>query len=363
MGTQQTNEAWALFCKMLDDMNTVIEEDAENDRERLEGLRALGRATALALELNLEVDADAPRFFSMNTPGRFVGGPNPDGEYYLAMIDGGRAYRVRGQRGTTAYLGFQVLAGTGLAPRRMATYLSDGDLDLGSDGAFSFVMSATEPIPADLDGDPWVAIPEDSSSLVAREYFTERGRDEPAQLSITLLEAPSPPAPPTDESVAVQLTSIAWTIAKLFTLHRTVKPELLEQPNEFLTADSEELGSENTTPDNLYMLGSFRLAENEALVIEFVPPATRFWSVTLESVWHECVEPRRRKSSITNARAVAQSDGRIRLVIASQDPGDSNWLDTGGRTRGFMTFRWLDNPSAPPVETRVVPLASVAGGA
>ena len=209
MGTQQTNEAWELLCKMLDDMKTVIDEDAESDRERLEGLRVLGRATALALELNLEVDADAPRFLSMNTPGRFVGGPNPDGEYYLSMIDGGRAYRVRGQRGTTAYLGFQVLAGTGLTPRRMATYLSDSDLDLGSDGVFSFVMAATEPTSAELGGDPWIEIPEDSSSLVVREYFTDREADEPARLRIEPLEAPSPPTPPTDDSVAVQLTSIA----------------------------------------------------------------------------------------------------------------------------------------------------------
>ena len=42
-----------------------------------------------------------------------VGGPNPDGRYQLAMIRGDRTYRVTGTRGTTAYLGFQVLAGTG----------------------------------------------------------------------------------------------------------------------------------------------------------------------------------------------------------------------------------------------------------
>ena len=39
------------------------------------------------------------------------------------------------------------------------------------------------------------------------------------------------------------------------------------------------------------------------------------------------------------------------------DPGAANWLDTGGRRRGFVTVRWLDNPSAPPVEASVVPLA------
>lgn len=346
---------------MLDDMTTVIEEDAENDRERLEGLAVLGRVTAMALELNLDVNPDSPRFYSMSTDSRFVGGPNPDGEYYLTMIDGSRAYRVSGTRGTTAYLGFQVLAGKGLTPRRMANYLSDRDLETDSSGAFSFVMSAEKPDDAQLNGDPWIEVPADSSALVAREYFTDRDSDVPATLAIAPLVAPSAPSPACDEELGVQLASIAWTIARMFTLHRTVKPEMLELPNQFLTADSVELGSENTTPDNLYMIGSFRLADDEALVIELTPPETRFWSVTLESVWHECIEPRRRQSSITKARASLQPDDSVRLVIAGSDPGSDNWLDTGGRTRGFMTFRWLDNLAPPSVTTRVVPLAECNG--
>ena len=136
-------------------------------------------------------------------------------------------------------------------------------------------------------------------------------------------------------------------------------PGLLEKPNQFFSAEADELGSENTTPDNLYMLGSFRLTPDEALVIELTPPATRYWSVTLENVWHECIEPRRR-SSISNAGAAARPDGTVRLVVAHEDPGATNWLDTGGRSRGFITVRWLDNPSPPPVKTKVVPLAEAS---
>ena len=42
---------------------------------------------------------------------------------------------------------------------------------------------------------------------------------------------------------------------------------------------------------------------------------------------------------------------------AGRDPGSANWLDTGGRPRGFVTVRWLDNPAPPPVETTLVPLS------
>jgi hypothetical protein len=152
---------------------------------------------------------------------------------------------------------------------------------------------------------------------------------------------------------------MAWTMAKLATLHRTIRPDLLETPNQLVTALAADLGDADTTPDNLYMLGTFRLDPDEALVIDLVPPDTRYWSVTIENIWHECIDPRRRRSSITNAHAVARADGYVRIVIGAADPGVDNWLDTGGRHRGFVVVRWLDNPAPPAVTTTVVPVTDV----
>ncbi len=55
---------------------------------------------------------------------------------------------------------------------------------------------------------------------------------------------------------------------------------------------------------------------------EFIPPGTRYWSVTVENIWHECIDPRRRTSSATNATAAVGDDGKVRLVIGDRDPGD-----------------------------------------
>ncbi len=353
-------EGWRLVRQMLDDLTRSIESDAETELELLEGLRVLGRATALCSELSLDVDTAAPWFFSMNTPARLIGGPNPDGEYFLAMIDGHHRYRVRGRRGTSVYLGFQVLAGVGLTPRRMAAHVSDRDLRLAHDGTFAFVLAATEPTAAELAGDRWVPMPEDSSAIVVREYIADRAHEVLAELTIEPLDPAAPPVPPTDAALAEQLTGMAWTIAKLTTLHQTIKPELLHTPNQLATAEAADLGAADTTPDNLYMIGTFRLEPDEALVVELEPPDTRYWSVTLENIWHECIDARRRRSSITNAAAVVGADGKVRIVAASADPGVENWLDTGGRHRGFVIVRWLDNPDAPAVITRVVPLSGLA---
>ncbi len=358
-GGARSLEAWQLVRQMLDDMVAMVQEDAETELELLEGLRVLGRVTALSSELSLDVDHARPWFFDMNTEARFVGGPNPDGEYLLAMIDGGRRYRVSGTRGTSAYLGIQVLAGVGLTPRRMTGYVSDRDLVLDGAGRFGFVLSRDEPTADELAGLLWVPIPEDASALVVREYVADRATEQGATLAIEPLDPPELPPPPSDEGLAGQLTGLAWTIAKLATLHRTIKPELLDQPNVLVTADAAELGAADTTPDNLYMIGTFRLAHDECLVLDLEPPDTRYWSVTLENIWHECLEPRRRRSSLTNATAVREDDGTVRVVAAATDPGAANWLDTGGRHRGFVLLRWLDNPSAPTVRTRVASLAEL----
>jgi hypothetical protein len=238
--------------------------------------------------------------------------------------------------------------------------VSDRDLEVRADGSFGFVFAATKPSDAELAGDAWVEIPEDASSIVVREYIADRANETIADFVVEPLDAPGIPPIPTDAYIGEQLTSMAWTIAKLMTLHRTVKPELLERPNELVTAEAAQLGSADTTPDNLYMLGTFRLEPDEAFVLEFEPPQTRYWTVTLENIWHECIDPRRRLSSITNAAAVADEDGQVRVVVAATDPGVDNWLDTGGRHRGWLTIRWLDHPDAPTVTTQVLPVGDIA---
>ena len=347
----KTLEAWRFVQQMLADLTQTVADDAIDERELMEGLRVIAKVTGLCSELSVEADAQRPRFFDMCTDTRMIGGPNPDGRYLLAMIRGDRTYRVTGTRGSTAYLGFQVLAGMGLTPRRMAGYLSDTDLKLNS-GSFALVLSATEPAPDVLGAAQWIPIPADAASIVVREYVGDPATEEPATMTIDCVDA-EPLQPITDGEAAEQFTAMAWSIVKLATLHRTVKPELMTQPNELLTAGAAELGSADTTPDNLYMIGTFALEPDESLVLEFSPPDTRYWNVTLESIWHECLEPRHRHSSVTNKGIRQDADGMARIAIGAKDFGHGHWLDTGGRRRGFVVFRWLDNPEAPAVETTV----------
>jgi len=47
-------------------------------------------------------------------------------------------------------------------------------------------------------------------------------------------------------------------------------------------------------------------------------------------------------------------DGKARIVIAAQDPGVANWLDTVGNPKGVALLRWYFTDGYPTPAARVV---------
>ena len=259
---RQSLEAWAFVRRMLDDMTAKVTIESETELELLEGLRVLGRVTALCSELALDVDPQAPWFFNMNSEARLVGGPNPDGEYHLAMIDGRHRYRITGERGTVTYLGFQVFAGHGITPGVRLPMCPTPSSNRVAPGPSPWCWPPRSPRRPSWTGRRRVPIPEDASAVLVRQYVADRAAERLADFRIAPLDPVGPPDRPSDLSLSEGLQAMGWTVVKLMTLHRTVKPELLEtaQPAGHGRGRGSRLGKPNTTPDNLYMLGMFRLA-------------------------------------------------------------------------------------------------------
>ena len=53
----------------------------------------------------------------------------------------------------------------------------------------------------------------------------------------------------------------------------------------------------------------------------------------------------------------------MRVVVAHEDPGVPNWLQTAGHDRGSMCWRWIRAQQHPEPRTRVVKLAELRSGA
>ena len=50
--------AWQFFQQMLADVTKIVTEDAESERELLEGLRVIARVSSLCSQLSVEADPD-----------------------------------------------------------------------------------------------------------------------------------------------------------------------------------------------------------------------------------------------------------------------------------------------------------------
>ena len=314
----------------------------------------VAKMTALCSELSVEADLSGPHFFDMCSDTRMIGGPNPDGRYLLAMIRGDRTYRVTGTRGSTAYLGFQVLAGTGLTPRRMAGYSATPNSNLDSGDVRAGVLrhrAAGRSPRLGTVGAPSRRTPRRSSC--ASTSATSRTPNNPRPCA-SKPSNPMPLRPITDDDAAEQFTAMAWTIVKLATMHRTIKPELLDAAQQLVTAEAAELGGADTTPDNLYMIGTFALRARRVAGARV--PAARHQILERHAGEHLARMPRAAAPAQLGHQqgAYPGGDGIVRIGIGAKDFGHGHWLDTGGRRRGFIVLRWLDNPEPPDVRTRVL---------
>ena len=131
----------------------------------------------------------------------------------------------------------------------------------------------------------------------------------------------------------------------------------MPQANGFIPPmDMTEMGA---AAENRPVIGRFELDPDEALILEFEPPKGIYWSISLGNPWLETIHYGRHQSSLNGHQAVVDADGTARFVIASSDPGVTNWLDSAGHSNGAILLRCVRTESAPVPATRVVKYANV----
>jgi hypothetical protein len=97
----------------------------------------------------------------------------------------------------------------------------------------------------------------------------------------------------------------------------------------------------------------WKLAVDEALVVEFENDDS-FWMFTNMGAFWNSMDYLYRPVSYTPSRTAVDGDGRVRLVMAHEDPGYQNWIDTQGFEEGYLSFRHIGTRDFPPIATNVV---------
>ena len=296
----------------------------------------------------------AHRLGDLQIPGSRWGIDNPDSIYRVIPISGSERYVIRGRvaerRMTENYFT--------LWDESMNTVdvLSGGDLVLESDRSFTITVDSD---PAGSRPNHIRSAPE-AHEFYIRDVMLDWAKDEPNELSIERLGDP-PSTPPRSEDEQAELTASFMQHFAEFT--QKISNAMMSSPeNQFTLAYSADKGG--ALRKQIYIGGNFRLAEDEAMVIDVSDGGAAYFVVPTGNIWGTTLDIVNRTSSLNKAQSVANADGSYTYVLSRRDPKAHNWIDPCGLGEGILTLRMAEFPGGRPnddlsAKSRVVPLSSL----
>lgn len=347
--------SWSEFLELLKPAEALVglTFDPQSEQLRAELYRQLLMNLSLGYFLYFQADADHPDWAPfLNSV--FLLQPNPDDTYLLAPVRGDAVYRVAGNRGTVKVLTFSTganMMGMADAPGRNFGYFDADELTVGPNGELDVLFSAERP--AGYQGD-WLPLHPDTEFIMVRNRAYAWGDEREASLAIERIGA-SPLKPrlsigQIDGRIRELLGGFTQRLSRLWLNYQNaaLKRGLI---NKIELAD---FGG--AVPAQAYWQGIFRLAADEALILETTLPARhRYWNVQLNDELWNAVEFIQRQSSLNGHQARIDADGRFRAVISLEDPGVPNWLDPAGTLQGMIIGRWYEADTLPIPTLTTVP--------
>jgi hypothetical protein len=195
-----------------------------------------------------------------------------------------------------------------------------------------------------------------STSLVIRQTRLDHVGEQPATYKIERIDAPGRPRHLDPARMDRALQSATQFVTGCSRIFATWAEDFSQHVNELPRFDPERARIAGGDPNIAYYHSYWRLAQDEALVIEATPPVCDYWNFQLANYWLESLDYRYFPVHFNKHTAKAGPDGSITIVVAHENPGVDNWLDTCGHEFGTMCWRWIRAEEHPQPRTRVVRL-------
>jgi hypothetical protein len=358
------NAAWIEFCDRLKAAGERVFKDLNSvsGLQRADGFRFLTQNLGQAFDLALETrDTRYPAIHTFCNPTRKLGGDCADFIYQQAWIDGESTYRIVGERGTARFLNITVQGPRSDRPGVLHEPFGDvpeanlfgEQLATADDGSFEVYVGGEQ------HGPNWLPTTDGSRKLFIRQGF-DSWDEQPARMRIDRVDMDAPKPPPTPTSM---IEAMDWAGGFVTGLMEDW-PEFPfryggvdgENPNRFPPALA--TGSDmkrGRAAVNMHWV----LSPDEALVIEF-DAHDGLWMFTNMGVFFNSMDYLYRPVSYTPSRTAVDGDGKVRLVLAHDDPGYHNWIDTQGFEQGNVTYRHMLEGAPADLHTRVVKRAHLA---
>lgn len=357
----------AVVHELIDELAALDQQFLAGDRAQtdpptvLEGYRWMFSILSVGLDAFVWGDVTAPRFVDIVGPTRKWGGDNADAFYQYAPLDPTRTYRVTAERADAAYFSLTVYGGPDDGRYSERIVATVNDLDIGSadrpastrdDETIEIWLSTTDPRnrPEDeREGRPcapdavWLRLEPDAVCAITRDYLADPSTGRRMHWNIEAVGDPGPWRP-TDESEARRFrAALTWVREQA-----QMVPVVLADPNtvaEPYPVPQQTFGW--AAGDAAYAMGSFRLAEDEALVIRGRSPECAFWNMCLWNPYLHTYDSAHDRVTINGFQTSYEPDGSWEIVISELDPGRPNWVRTQGHRHGLVWFRWF-HPEATP---------------
>lgn len=351
--THAGRRALADFLELIGDVDRDFlsaERRVTSASDVAEGEHMLLHLVKAAIDVWVDNDASRPRFAPLASAVLKWGGEGADNPAHCAPLDPTRRYVIRGRMTNEVYISFTVYTGKAEGDWNdgVVSAMNHTELEIAPDGSFEIPI-ATEPTPGALHmtkGKP--------NCVISRHYWEGRtcGMADPknvAVLDIECLDEPGYPRPLGPERLADKLDA-ARNFIRGQTLDRPVQPDPARQPEWFslvpntLPKPMKWVPSEGGgagAVDNAYCAGLVVLAPDEALVVEGRWPECVYANVMFWNRFQQAPDYRYRSCSLNRNQMKSDAAGRFRFVVAHEDPGVPNWIDTEGHAAGTLYWRFL----------------------
>jgi hypothetical protein len=374
---QGLNEAWKTFCRQLETAGSKVFKDYNPPLStmRADGFRFLTQNLGQAFDLFYETrDPKFPHIFTFCTPFCKLGGDNADCIYQQAWVDGESQYKITGNKGTARFFNIAVQGPKPEMPpgsKKRPLHDPFGDvpeenifghqIETEWDGSFELYIGGPK------RGPNWVPTTPGTRKLFIRQYF-DNFSEVPARMRIERLGMTDPRPVPTAQDMEKAIGLAGKFMTELMNdwpdwTYDFLTPYKKEELNKFpANPYGFKEGAYNPATDKKRGRSiegmNWELAPDEALIIEFDNPGT-FWMLTNMGMFMNSMDYLYRPISWTPSRTKVDSDNKIRFVMAHDDPGFHNWIDTSGFTRGNMTSRNVMSELYINYRTRVVKRSKV----
>jgi hypothetical protein len=345
-----TGKSWENFCDQLKTAGAaLVYSGAPKDAfQQAEGIRYLTRLTRAALEAYVEYgDPAYPVLRRMVHETVKLGADNPDNYYMNAQISGKYEYKITGKRNTIDYIGFFTQNGNygttgGMAP---CGVLENKDLKVNADGSFEIILSKTP------RGQNWLKIEPETTLLMVRQTYYDRQNEIPADLKIENLDGRLFPDPITPSRLDEGLRTAALFVAGAPVLFARWAAGFQKHTNRLPQFDPNTSNAAGGDENIIYYHSHWKLDKDEALVIEVLPPDCDTWNFQLNNYWMESLDYRYFNVSINKKSAKYEKDQSVKVIVAHENPGHPNWINTCDHHEGTMCWRWYRlREGAKPVE-------------